>query len=246
MMPSVRSSGCRMVVAALVWALVCGLGAVPLHGAESAGERPLNILFLYRTMKLDSQYAAELEEAGFSVEQWRLTDPIGPEELKAFNVVVMPDFLTFEAAFRVGAVDVPTWWDQNLPNLRAYVESGGGLLVATHFNQAGEALSASLERMLGPWGARFRAVQIIDPNHIADIENTGKSVKDKMFYCWTERIARHPATEGVKRIYYPVCNMRWDDCYTTPPIVLESKEWTPLVRAMAGACNGRLIQLQDQ
>jgi hypothetical protein len=193
------------------------------------------LLFLHRSFEVDNQYVTELQAAEFTVEQRALTEPTSLEGLKQFNMVVVTDLLTLDAAFMVGAVDVPTWWDVNLPNLRKYVESGGGLLVAAFFPEAGEALVAAYERMLQPWGAGFRAEQIIDPARIASIEGTGKELKDKRFYCWTERITKHPATEGVGRVYYPVCNMRWDDCYTTPPIVLGSKAWTPIVRAMTGS-----------
>jgi len=234
-----RACEFRRVLVAAVCGIVLGFASPVLYAQEGAAKASVRVLFLVRNRQLDRQYVQELEASGFAVQQRGLTDPLSPDDLKAFNVVVIPSFLRLDSAFQVGAIDVPTWWEQNLPNLRSYVESGGGLLVATLFSEAGEGVAAALERMLRPWGARFRAVQIIDAGHIAHIEGTGSRVEDKTFYCWTERIARHPATDGVRRIYYPVCNMRWDDCYTTPPIVLESDQWHPLVRAEAGSYDSK-------
>ena len=39
----------------------------------------------------------------------------------------------------------------------------------------------------------------------------------------------HAITQGLKRIYYPSVVGRWDDCYMTPPIVVD-KNWTALVK----------------
>ncbi|MFH1571802.1 MAG: hypothetical protein ABIL09_27680, partial [Gemmatimonadota bacterium] len=188
-------------------------------------------------------YVAQLRRDGIEVAERGLTEATSLAQLRAYNLVVIPDFVTLDEAFSVGAVDVPTWWDVNLPELRRYVEAGGGLLLATHFRESGEGLATALNRMLQPWGAMVRAQQIIDPGHIAQFdtaavacaEKPGRTVTDGSFYCWTERVTPHPATAGVRRIYYPVVNMRWDDCYTTPPFVLVDPAWTPLVRAMAGS-----------
>ncbi len=139
----------------------------------------------------------------------------------------------------------PTGGIVNLPNLRTYVESDGGLLVTSFFNQAGEALCASLDRLVDPWGAGFRAMEIIDTAHIAKVDRMGTSLKDKLLYCYTENITPHPVSNGVKHVYYPVVNLRWNRCYTTPPIVLYDKSWTPLVRAMAGSYNAKADKLYD-
>ncbi|MBI3923234.1 MAG: hypothetical protein HY318_17570 [Armatimonadetes bacterium] len=219
----------------LITILGIGTTGTRSHGGSSANSRPNHLLFLHRSFELDPQYVTELQATGFDVTQRALTEPLSLEELKQYHVVVITDLLTLDAAFMVGAVDVPAWWDYNLLNLRKYVQSGGGLLVTAFFPEAGEALAAAYERVLQPWGASFRAEEIIDTGHLANIEGTGKKLEDKIFYCWTDRITRHPATQGVNRIFYPVCNMRWDDCYTTPPILVSSKAWIPLVRAMPGS-----------
>lgn len=200
-----------------------------------AAEAPTRILILCRGQQVDARYVTELGAAGFQVTQRKLTDPLSLEALKAFHLVVVPELMTLDAGFQVGAVDVPNWWETTLPNLRRYVAGGGGLLVGGFFPEAGEALCAAYERMLAPWGAGFRAAEVLDPPHIAKIAGSGSRVQDKIFYCWTDAVAKHPATAGVRRIYYPVCNMRWDDCYTTTPLVLRDRAWQPLVTAMPGA-----------
>ncbi|HEY3415287.1 MAG TPA: hypothetical protein VGM23_00255, partial [Armatimonadota bacterium] len=230
----------------LILTLLLAGALLPVLGATAPVH--LRLLFLYRRMEMDAQYVQELGAAGISVTQRPLTAPLTLEEFKAFNLVVMPDFLTLDEAYSVGAVDVPTWWDTNMPNLRRYVAEGGGLLVTTFFNEGGETLTAAYERFLNPWGAGFRAVQIIDPAHIAKIDGMGSTPKDNQFYCWTDRITAHPVTAGVKHIYYPVVNLRWDDCYTAPPVVLSDKAWTPLVRAYPGSYTtktNKLYQWQD-
>lgn len=234
----------RFVAAVLIIVATLGLNLLPVQAAGET-DRPRRVLFWTRGISLDEQYAAELLARGFRFEQRSLTKPLTLRELKSYELVVIPDFLTLDEQYHVGAVDVPDWWDVNLPNLRLYVEAGGGLLVTSFFNQAGEALCASLDRLLGPWGAGFRAVQIIDPGHIAQVEGMGKELKDRLLYCYTENLAKHPVTAGLKRIYYPVVNLRWDDCYTTPPVLLYDKAWTPLVRAMPGAYTAKANKNYD-
>ena len=223
------------VILSLALIAVMALLLAPVRAAD----KPLRVLFLSRSITLDEQYKGELAAKGFLVDQRPLTQAMSLWEMKSYNLVIIPDFLTLDEQYSVGAVDVPDWWDVNLPNLRAYVQAGGGLLVTSFFNQAGEALCAALDRLLGPWGAGFKAEQIIDTGHIAQVEGMGKELKDRLLYCYTENITKHPATQGVKRVYYPVVNLRWDDCYTTPPILLYDKAWTPLVRAMAGSYNAK-------
>ena len=135
------------------------LGVLLLGSAAfSAPAQPaLKMLFLSRTAKMDAQYLAELQQAGIAVTQRGLTEAISLAEFKSYNLVVIPDFLTLDEAFNVGAVDVPTWWDVTLPNLRAYVQQGGGLLVASFFYGGGEGLATAYNRMLAPWGAGFKA-----------------------------------------------------------------------------------------
>ena len=219
--------------------LVTLLLFLPRPVPAGAAPRPTKILFVHRNLAVDAQYVQELRAAGFAVEQRPLTQPLTPQYLRAFHVVVMPDLLTLDAAFHVGATDVPAFWDTNLPALRRYVAEGGGLLIGTFFQEAGEALAAAYDRVLAPWEAGFRAAQIVDPEHIAPVPGAGAKVADGRFYCWTDRVFKHPATAGVRRILYPVCNLRWDDCYTTPPVLLKSKAWQPLVRALAGAYNAK-------
>ncbi|MHB9133011.1 MAG: hypothetical protein ACYDBB_18240 [Armatimonadota bacterium] len=232
------STGIRCFVLLVGFLLLVASGA----SAAEKPAAPLKMLFLYRTNPMDAQYLEELKAAGITVTQRGLTEAITVAEFKSYNLVVIPDFLSLDDAYTVGATDVPTWWDVTLPNLRTYVAQGGGLLMTSFLYGGGEGLVTAMNRMLQPWGAAFRAVQILDPAHVAQVdpkatectEKPAKSLKEHstLAYCYTERIAKHPATAGVKRVYYPVCNLRWDDCYTTPPIVLSDRAWNPIVRAM--------------
>ncbi|HEY3396973.1 MAG TPA: hypothetical protein VGM19_04865 [Armatimonadota bacterium] len=231
-----------MTRTALSFLLTLALLGTALSAASAADRaarppRPLRILFMVRDITVDTRYASELETQGFRVDSRPLTQRTTLEEMKTYNLIVVPDFLVLSAQYSVGGVDVPNWWDFNLPHLRQYVQEGGGLLVTTFFCEGGEALAASYDRFLGPWGAGFRPAEVVDPAHQAQIADSG--MMEGMYYAWTDQIASHPATAGVKRFYYPVVNLRWDDCYTTPPILLYDKAWTPLVQAMPGAFDAK-------
>jgi len=160
----------RQAAIPLPWVLMSLLlGATPLlgqdataaaPGGQAPASRPLRMLLLHRTLEMDPAYVQELQAAGISVTQRGLTDATSLPEFGSYHVVVLPDFLTLDAGFQVGAVDVPNWWDATLPNLRRHTERGGGLLMATFFDEGGEALSAPTNRMIGSWGAVLLALDL--------------------------------------------------------------------------------------
>ena len=147
---------CSLLLGVLVLTLSSRAGA-----ANAPDTPPVKMLFLHCFSTMDPQYCAELQQAGIAVTQRGLKEPISLEEFKSYNVVVIADFIPLDAAFEVGATDVANWWDITLPNLRSYVQQGGGLLFTTFFDQGGEALATSCNRMLAPWGASLRAVQVM-------------------------------------------------------------------------------------
>ena len=124
---------------------------VSLPPAQAA-ERPLRVLFWARGITLDPQYAAELQAKGIALDPQPLTKPFSLRQLKSYNLVIIPDFLGLDAPYEVGATDVPDWWEVNLPNLREYVDAGGGLLVTTFFCGGGEGLAAGAGARSGAMG----------------------------------------------------------------------------------------------
>ncbi len=116
-------------------------------------------------------------------------------------------------------------------------EEGAGVLVYVNVTDGGGANAGGWNKEMAPWG-----IQILQAN----IRDEQRKVSPWMvyggecYYSWTENLARHPVTEGLKRIYWPSVNMRWDDCYGAPPLICD-QNWTPLVTAMPGATLARQV-----
>jgi hypothetical protein len=92
------------------------------------------------------------------------------------------------------------------------------------------------KELLAPFGLNAECAQVRDETNRFLM---GKQIGTfPMHFCWTEAVAKHPATEGVKRLYYPDYMTRWDDNFTTVPLFPVDPAWTVLARAMPGSYCG--------
>ena len=81
------------------------------------------------------------------------------------------------------------------PAVDEYVKQGGGVVVYAWARQ-GNSLTA-MNKMMAPWGAAQLNEQVWDPERQYHYK--------QLFahdYAWTDNLAKHPLTEGFKRVYY--------------------------------------------
>ncbi|MBU4212021.1 MAG: hypothetical protein KKD33_05500, partial [Verrucomicrobia bacterium] len=145
--------------------------------------------------KLPAKVSQELKALGIET-AWRNTlRGITPEYLRQFNVVVL--------YYNDIAPKPNDEIKQVLSHLRAYSQEGGGLLI---FKDLYIAQGMSYwQELLPPLGTQILNEQIIesDPSNVwrtrfASPGNAGWS------FGWTDVIEKHPATEGVEGLAYPL------------------------------------------
>ena len=127
----------------------------------------------------------------------------------------------------------------NLNHIWQCLQDGAGVLIYTNQADIGGKLAARWNEEMLRWGMQMRQACIRDPqkNFANWMDENGLN---NNAIIWTERLRPHPVTAGLHRIYYPSANMRWDDCYTAPPLVCDA-QWTPLVQAMPGAISATQV-----
>jgi hypothetical protein len=205
--------------------------AAQLPDPKTAGKNggPVAILFLSPQPQMDPQYAKELSAAGFSFALCDYYEALTPEFIRTFNVVVIDKFPFANAENQLfGQRMIP--FRQNLEQVWRFAADGGGVLVYPNLTDCGGNLCGGWNQEMSRWGVRMLQMCVRDP---ATAFNKFRVYGDN-YYCWTENLMKHPVTEGLRRMYYPSVNGRWDDCYSTPPVVCDSN-WTVLVKGMASA-----------
>ncbi|HEY3331540.1 MAG TPA: hypothetical protein VGK19_16030 [Capsulimonadaceae bacterium] len=197
----------------------------------AAQEKPVNVLILTASrMKLDTRLQDELSRDGIHFVSRNLGDPLSMEILRQFHVAVIADWEgPTTMFFPRGFVSDSLTTRRNTELLLEYVKAGGGFFFSPMNGTEGAA--EALSRLLAPFGAGVMAAQVRDDAHaFADL----KPVRDEAYteYAWTTNVAKHPATKGVERVYYPTSELRWDNLYSTPVITLQDPSWVSLVKGM--------------
>jgi hypothetical protein len=204
-----------------------------------AASAPLSVLFLDDAPPgsekiVDPRYAERLAAAGIQYAQADYATPLQAEFIRRFNVFVFSRLPMDNAENDVfGWRMIP--FRSNLERILGAVKQGAGLLIYADINDGGGLRTAGWNNLMRPLGATIAQACMLSTNYAA---YRWKGNGDA-WYAWTENLARHPAAEGVSRVYYPTACLRWDDGYTAPPLELDSA-WTAIVRAMPGARIGRM------
>jgi hypothetical protein len=224
-------------VARRVWAGASLLVALAAAGAEALPEPKtagkdggsLAILFLSIEPQMDQAYAAELTAAGFTYALCRFYEALTPEFIGRFNLVVIDRLPHANAENHIfGQQMVP--FRENLEQVWRFAAAGGGVLVYSNLSDCGGNLCGGWNREMNRWGVQLLQMCVRDP---ATAFSHFRVYGDNC-YCWTENLMAHPITAGLRRIYYPSVNGRWDDCYSTPPLVCDTN-WSVLVKGMPSA-----------
>jgi len=223
----------------VVLLLVCAIACI----AETPVLSPA-ILFLGTEPQIDAQYAKELGDAGYGYVTQSIYEPLTYAFMKRFTVVVLDKFPWYGAEYQIFGQRM-RFFTANLDLVWRFARDGGGVLVYTNQTDGGGALARQWNTRMRPWDIQLVQACVRDTDHAF-----GKfRVYGDNYYCWTDAVTPHPATDGVKRCYYPSVNGRFDDNYTTTPFVCGAV-WIPLVKAMPTArviveVNMREIELPE-
>jgi len=199
---------------------------------EAPNERKVNVLVLVGwQMKIDPTLEKQLAAEDIHFVLRKISEPLSLEMLKQFHVVMIADWegSRVEVFFPRSGPEKFLTTERNLLVLRDYIEEGGGFFFTPVFGT--ERGAVEITRFLKPYGAALLSGQVRDDAH-AYSNLTPEKPEDAFDYAWTTDIAKHPATAGVSRIFYPTGQMRWDDMYSTTAVKLEDKAWQPIVQAM--------------
>jgi hypothetical protein len=236
---------CVLLLMACAFCPLVGLAQLPNPATGGKDGAPIDLL-LYRGHSewdfgrqpaLDATYQRMLKARGYRITEVNEWQPLSLPYLRQFNTVV---YLGPSACWGGGYFDHTEWRSglhfvtvrQNAEVLRQYVDSGGGLFIVAGLEEIGTRTTESLQQLFKPYGLTTECAVVRDTAHAylaAKIINVFP-----INYCWTEQIAAHPATAGVKRVYYPSYATRWDDNYTTIPLFPRDKAWMALAQSMPG------------
>lgn len=201
------------------------LDQVQLVPKASGPDRKPAILF---QIQPDDQVAKELAAAGFV---WaypnigNLNDIWTRSCLKNFNIIVISEL-------PLAAPAGPTEEQRQLARLlQWFVEQGGGLMLGGVNNQDTGRCVVLQNEILKPYGARVLR------EYVADEANAYRGAF--LNYSWTDQIARHPLTQGVQSLFYPMIE-GWGGTSFTNPIAGDNS-WEVLVRGMPTATTHALF-----
>lgn len=185
------------------------------------------LLLASSNFKIDPEIERRLAHEGIIVVARDVSEPISYEILQLFHFVILiasGDLAGFQTPYFVPHEFVVKYLNgkRNIAELLRYTREGGGLFLSVSMTGAGQETAEGCEELLQPLGIRLLAAQVRDDAH----STCGGE------YAWTTNIAKHPVTNGVRRILYPTNMLRWDDAYATVPFVPETNEWQPIVKGM--------------
>lgn len=203
---------------------------------------PLRLLFVVPRdgwqpkAEIDEKYRQHLVERGFSVKVILGTCKLTADYLKQFNCVVVAGLdsgrlIGYHAPHLLELIA----GEHNERVYRECVEAGGAVLFHTRCSDAGPPCAAAFSEILEPYGIGVLAECVRNPATNKENLGPGDQGAYSYAYSWTEQFARSPVTAGVKRLYYPTAVTRWDDAYSTNPLILKDKAWVPLVRGGKGS-----------
>ena len=210
------------------------LGVLPLPFVAQAADAPAakpSLCFVTEWCngeQEDVPLVEELRKAGFIINNLGIQN-LTPEIMQQHNALIFPEFpmtdalLTSNMAWQVN----PALLEKLNPQLDAYVRNGGGLVMyGVCFFQTQLNGMAAMNRLLAPWGAETLYEQIYDPERQYHYKQIFTHE-----YSWTENLAKHSVTDGLKRIYFGA------DGYHGPTTCTFklSPEWTAIVRGEASA-----------
>ena len=157
------------------------------------------------------------------------------DSFKPFNVIVLPSYpvIDKDAPYNHELSLRPDYEEKVRKLLWDYVDAGGSLLV---YGGDWPINKPAVNTFLARWGATLLNEQVLDPGHFWQQE-TGMQFK----YYWTDNLADHPVTQGVKTIFYPARTV-----YGAADNTLKlGPEWQVLVRGTKDAASRPILMKQQ-
>jgi hypothetical protein len=176
----------------------------------------------------DLPLLGELRRAGFLIDNMSI-HKLTPEIMAKYSALIFPEYPWIddkepgESSWHVHSATMA----RLNPQLDTYVKNGGGLIMyGVCFFQTQLRGMEQMNLTMKPWGAETLYEQVYDPQRIYQYNKLFNHV-----YAYTQNLAKHPLTDGLKRIYFPA-----DGCHgpTTCSFKL-SPEWNVLVRGEQSA-----------
>jgi len=224
----------------LAWSFLLALPGVcaaePKPAAPRADGQGIRILVVSMAAgdlpPIDEEYKKRLTERGFAVTAVTHEDLLSAEYLRQFPVVVLSKLPYAGQEHDVFGYKLRNV-ARNLALLQTYVAEGGGLVLEPAMMEFGEAYGSTYDAFLAPFGARYLIQQLRDE------DSAGKTP-----YATGIILKNHPITKELPgdKVLYPTNVMRWDNAYSTTPLLLEAG-WTVL--AQGGAASGTAIALNN-
>ena len=163
----------------------------------------------------DPKLKSRFEEAGFRIGVAPYASGLDDAFLRQFNVVVVPHPCL--PGSEPGLAEVVR---EKQALLLAYVRDGGGMLVLrTPGWQFGKDVD-EINRWLAPCDIEVLSEQVRD-------DECKVTLDTRYEFSWTDNLARHPVTEGVRGLFYTTYHHMYSD--STSP-VRAGPDWTVLVR----------------
>ncbi len=211
--------------------MLCVLLALLLPACAQGGAGKPSLCFvseLAGAEQEDMPLITELRKAGFLVDHMGI-HKLTAENMAKYSTLVFPEYpwiddkMPSDSSWHVRAAVM----EKLNPLLDAYVKNGGGIVMyGVCFFQTQLRGMAVMNETMKPWGVETLYEQVYDPQRLYHYSKLFNHI-----YGYTNNLAKHPLTDGLKRINYPA-----DGCHgpTTCSFKL-SPEWTVLVRGEASA-----------
>lgn len=214
----------RLVITliSIIWMLLTLIPGNIIKAAvdeETFVENKPKILFVsWRNYGLHPSYERQLIDLGYIVEKCRYAD-IARKKLSYYNVIVL------QLLPRVG--EEPLFTAEQNKLLYQFMREGGGLLFFPFSEKYTLPETLKLvNSFLNPLEAKVLYERVEDKKQV-EIKYTLGEFR----YCSTDNIKKHPATEGVKQIWYPLGGIRKAPTFT----MKVSDEWDIIVSGAKSA-----------
>lgn len=229
-----------LALGSLLW-LSDPVVALPNPATANSGE-PVRLLFIvpregwHPKAEIDAVYREHLKKRGFEITLILSDRMLTLDYLKQFNCVIIAGVASDRLiGYRAPALLTQIAGNHNEAAYREYVAAGGGLLFHLRTSDIGAQCAAGMSNLLKPYGMSTEAECVRDPSNDRSNMKDGSQGGYSYAYSWTDNVTKSPITEGVRRLYYPTATTRWDDAYSTNPLILKDKAWMPIVKGGPGS-----------
>ena len=192
------------------------------------GGKPMALLVFSDNAVMDAQYEKELTNAGYRVEKTSYSNKVSMAYLQQFGAIILSRLPYAGEQYEVGGEKL-AYLEENLNLIHEYLAQGGGVLFEPAVSEFGEAYADIYNSFLKRYDAAYLTQQVRD-----DAETKGA-------YAAGIISGKHPISQGLTDMLYPINVLRWDHAYSTTALVT-GPAWTVLA---AGKKTAGTVQAVD-